>query len=228
MVVALIALVIACGGTATAASVLIHSSSQIANGVVTGTNIHAKTITGGQIANGTITANELVNGSIGTNKLTGAAIKTLQGGKGGSSGPTTSTSSTAGAGFEWDRQTGPDNVAGSQDVITATNVPPGVYAIFAETNISDINPPGSLLQMLPTSSMQCTITTDSDQAYGSTVVGGAFIAGSADVSMQVTHTFSSTGTIQMQCSDSYGSWDASGSSIIAIRLSSAPKVAVTS
>ena len=223
MVVAMTALVIACAGTATAATVLIHSSSQIAPGVITATNIHANTITGRQIASGSIGANQLANGAIGANKLSSSAIRTLQGG-----GSASNTSTAVGSGYEFDRQTGPTNVAGSQVVMTATPVPPGVYAIFAEANISDVNPPGSLLQMLPTSSMQCTITADADQAYGSAVTGGAFIAGSGDVSMQLTHTFSQTGTIQMSCNDSYGNWNASGSSIIAIRLSSAPKTAVTS
>lgn len=223
MVVAMTALVIACAGTATAATVLIHSSSQIANGVVTGQNIHANTITGRQLANGSIGANQLANGSIGTAKLSSNALRTLQNG-----GSTANTSSAAGSGFEFDRQSGPSNVSGSQDVMTATGVPPGVYAIFAETNLSDINPAGSYLNAPPTDSVQCTITADADQAYGSTVLGGAFFAGSGDVSAQLTHTFTQTGTIQLQCSTSDGAWQASGSSIIAIRLSSAPKTAVTS
>jgi hypothetical protein len=46
--------------------------------------------------------------------------------------------------------------------------------------------------------------------------------------MQLTHTFSATGTIQMTCATTNGPFDVSGSSIIAIRLSSAPKTGVTS
>jgi hypothetical protein len=227
MVVAIIALVVACAGTATAASVLIHSSSQIANGVVTGQNIHASTITGRQIANGAIGANQLANSSIGTNKLSANALRTLKAG-GSSSGSSSSTA--VGSALEFDRQTGPDNVAAnqpSQRVITADNVPAGVYAIFGEANLSDINAPGSLLQMMPTADAQCSITADADVAFGSTVIGGAYFAGSGDVSMLITHTFAGPGTITMDCASS-AAWQAAGSSIIAIRLSSAPKSAVTS
>jgi hypothetical protein len=227
MVVAMTALVVACAGTATAASVLIHSSSQIAKGAITGSNIHANTITGRQIANGSVGANQLANSSIGTNKLTAGAIRTLKAG-GSSSGSSSSTA--VGSALEWDRQTGPQNVAAaqpSQRVITASSVPAGVYAIFGESNLSDINAPGSLLQMMPTADAQCSITADADVAFGSTVIGGAYFAGSGDITMMITHTFAGPGTITMDCASS-AAWTAAGSSIIAIRLSSAPKNAVTS
>jgi hypothetical protein len=223
MVVALTALVIACAGTATAATVLIHSSSQIANGVITGSNIHANTITGKQIASGAVGAAQLANGSVGTSKLSAGALKTL-----GSGGGKTSTA--VGSALEWDRQNGPQNVAAnqpSQRVITANSIPPGVYAIFADANLSDTNPPGSLFDFVPTADAQCSISADADVAYGSSVIGGSFFAGSGNVTMQITHTFSGTGTITMDCA-SPAAWNASGSSIIVIRLSSAPKMAVSS
>jgi len=226
MVVALIALVIACGGTATAASVLIHSSSQIANGVITAKNIHAATITGRQIKGQTIGANQIANSSIGTSKLKSKAIKTLE----GTSGSTTTSSTTVGSALEYDRQTGPSNVAAgqpSQRVITADNIPPGVYAIFAETNIADLNAPGSLFEFVPTADVQCSISADADVAIGSNVIGGSFFSGSADVNMEITHTFAGTGTVTMDCATA-ASWQAAESSIILIRLSSAPKMAVSS
>jgi len=232
MVVALIALVIDCAGTATAATVLIHSSSQIANGVITAQNIHATTITGKQIKNGSIGANQLANNSIATDKLTAGALKSLtSGGKGSSS--TTSTSSTTdntgiGSAMEWDRESGPSSGSGEQTVMTATGLTPGVYAIFAETNVSDTNSAGNPFETEPTVTADCQINTDSDVAYGSTVIGGSYFAGTGNVNMEITHTFSGTGTITMQCSSAQSSWTAAGSSIIAIRLSSAPKVAVTS
>jgi len=230
MIVAMLALIIACAGTATAATVLIHSSSQIAKGVITRANIHANTITGKQIAAGSVGGNQLANSSIGTSKLTAGALKTLTAGGSSSGSSGTSSSSAVGSAIEWDRQTGPDNVAAaqpSQRVITADNVPAGVYAIFGETNISDANAAGSLLQMLPTADAQCSLTVDADVAFGSTVIGGAYFAGSGDINMMITHTFAGPGTITMDCASS-AAWQAAGSSIIAIRLSSAPKNAVTS
>jgi hypothetical protein len=230
MVVAMIALVVACAGTATAATVLIHSSSQIANGVITANNIHASTITGRQIKNGSIGANQIANSSIAANKLSSSAIKTLSAGSSNPSNSSTTTNSAVGSALEWDRLNGPNNVAAaqpSQRLITASNVPAGVYAIFGETNVSDINAPGSLLQMLPTADAQCSITADADVAFGSTVIGGAYFAGSSNVNMMITHTFAGPGTITMDCSSS-AAWQAAGSSIVAIRLSNAPKMAVTS
>ena len=225
MVVAMVALVIACAGTATAATVLIHSSSQIGNGVITGNNIHANTITGNKIANGAVGASKIANSSINTSKLTSSALKALTAG-----GSSSSSSSAVGSALEFDRQNGPSNVAAdqpSQRVITADNIPAGVYAIFGEANLSDINAPGSLLQMMPTADAQCSITADADVAFGSTVIGGTYFAGSGDISMMITHTFAGPGTITMDCASS-AAWQAAGSSIIAIRLSSAPKSAVNS
>jgi len=224
MVVALIALVVACAGTATAATVLIRSSSQIGNGVIRAQNIHPNTITGRQIQNGSIGNVKLANGSVGPSKLSSKALKAL------GSGGATSGSSAAGSALEWDRGDGPDNVAvgqPSQRVMTVDNIPAGVYAIFADTNLSDTSPPGSLFQFEPTADAQCSISADADIAYGSNVVGGSFFAGSGNVTMQITHTFTGTGTITMDCSSS-SAWNASGSSIIAIRLSSAPKMAIGS
>lgn len=96
MVVALTALVVACAGTATAATVLIHSSSQIGNGVITGNNIHPNTITGNRIANGTIGASKLANGSIGTSKLTANALRTLTSPHSGSSSSSAVGSASSG------------------------------------------------------------------------------------------------------------------------------------
>ena len=132
--------------------------------------------------------------------------------------------------MEWDRENGPSVGSGgaSTRVITATGLAPGVYAIFAETNISDTNPnSGNMLDYNPTATAQCSIDEDSDVAFGSTVIGGSFFAGSGNVNMEITHTFSGTGTITMSCT-SPTAWVAAGSSIIAIPLSSAAKVAVTS
>lgn len=50
MVVALIALVVACSGTAIAAGVIITRSSQVGSGVITGRNIRSHTITSSKLA----------------------------------------------------------------------------------------------------------------------------------------------------------------------------------
>lgn len=112
-------------------------------------------------------------------------------------------------------------------MITADNVPAGTYAIFGEVNMSDTNAPGSLLQMMPTDDAQCSISANADVAFGSSVIGGTYFAGSGDITMMITHTFAGPGTLTMDCA-SRAAWQAAGASIIAIRLSGAPKMAVGS
>jgi hypothetical protein len=212
MVVALIALVLSLAGSAVAAGVLITSSSQIGNGVITGVKIHSRTITDGNIRRGSLAEDVLKNRSIDTGKLTPDAVKAL------SSSGTTAT--------EYFRKTGPDNVAGgnTQRVITATNLPSGVYAIFAKTIITDLNPPSSLLAPGQTSDAHCRLSANGDIDDGRVLIGSAFGSGPGDVSLQITST--DPGTVTLDC-DSAAMWRASDSTIVALRLGNAGRVPVT-
>src|SRR5436305_14139251 len=78
MIVAVIAVIVACSGTAVAAGVLITSSSQLRNGVVTGSKFANRAITGKDVQRGSLGGDLLTNGQIGTSKLTSGAVRALQ------------------------------------------------------------------------------------------------------------------------------------------------------
>jgi hypothetical protein len=193
MVVALLALVVACSGTAVAASVLITSSKQIRTGVITASNVHSRTLTGKQIQ----------RGSLGPDLLSARAIKSL--------------SAAAGAtAHEWFRKAGPeDQPAGNpQRVVTASGLPAGTYAIFAKTILTDLDPVNSFPLSYPakTADGHCRLSAGADLDDGRVLIGTSFGNGPGTMSMQVTHTFNGSGDITMDC-DSASTWRASDSSI---------------
>jgi hypothetical protein len=213
MVVALIALVVACSGTAVAAGVLITRSSQIRNGVVTGAKIANRTITGKNVVRRSLGADLLAQGQIGTDKLTPDAVRALS-----SSGTTA---------FEYFRKAGPENQpgGGSARVLTADNVPTGVYAIFAKTIITDLNGPANLLTPGTPADGHCELGAGGDLDDGRVLIGGSFGSGPGDVFTQITHTFAGPGTITLTC-DAASPWRASDSTIIAVRLGNASRIAL--
>jgi hypothetical protein len=224
MIVALIALFVACGGTAVAASVMITSGNQIRNGVITGSKLANGTVTSSKIKSGTITAKQIArgsltggvigNGQIGTKQLTSDAVAALQ------SAGTTS--------YEYFRKAGPENqpAGNSQRIVTADNVPAGVYAIFAKAVISDLAANSNLLVPGSPSDARCELSAGGDIDDGATLIGTAYGAGPGDVYMQITHTFAGPGTISIDCFSSQSTWRASDSTIIAVRLGNASRVQV--
>lgn len=220
MVVAVTALVVACSGTAVAAGVLITSSNQLADSVVTADKLRTGAVTSDKLANRSVTGAKVVRGSLGgdlltngqvsLNKLTPAAVQALQGG--------------GGTAFEFIRKTGPEGMpAGSASrVITADNVPAGVYAIYAKTILSDLDPPANLLIPGRTADGHCELGAGGDLAEGRAMIGTAYGTGPGDVYAQITHTFAGPGTITLSC-DAESTWRASDTSIIAVRLSTASR-----
>jgi hypothetical protein len=210
MVVALVALFVACGGTAVAAGVLITSSSQLRNGVVTGAKIANRTITGKNVARGSLGGDLLSNGQIGTNKLTKDAVAALQ-----------SSGSTA---YEYFRKTGPEHqpANGSMRVVTAFNVPSGVYAIFGKVVVTDLAPPSNLLIPGSPAAGRCQLSAGGDIDDGSTLISSSYGSGPGDVYTQITHTFAGAGDITMDCTAG-APWRASDATIIAVRLGNATR-----
>jgi hypothetical protein len=214
MVVALTALVVACSGTAVAAGVLITSSSQVGRGVITGDNIQNRTITGKNVQRGSLGSDLLQNGSVGTSKLSSSAQRAIQ--------------NSGTSAYEWFRKAGPEANAGGEPsrVITADNVPSGVYAIFAKTIITDLEGFSTLLTPGHTADAHCRLSTGGDIDDGRVLIGTAYGSGPGDVATQITHTFGGLGTITLDC-DAGAHWRASDSTIIAVRVGNAPKVEVT-
>jgi hypothetical protein len=69
MIVAIIALVIATGGTAVAQGILIRNSNQLADGVVTGQKIAASAVTSTQVAPDSLNRNDLADRSVTNREL---------------------------------------------------------------------------------------------------------------------------------------------------------------
>jgi hypothetical protein len=213
MCVALLALFVACSGTAIAAGVLITNGNQIRNGVITGSKIARGTIKGANIVPGTIGAGQIATGSIGTKQITKDAVAALQ--------------SAGTAAYEYVRKSGPDNQSAGSDmrVITAANVPAGVYAIFAKTVLTDLNPPANLLIPGTTADAHCSLAAGGDIDTGDVLLAGSFGSGPGTVYTQITVTFSGPGTASLDC-NSQSTWRASDSTIIAVRLGNASRMTV--
>jgi hypothetical protein len=207
MIVAIVALVVALSGTAVAAGVLITSSKQIANGV----------ITGNKLQNGTIGGSKIQNGAISTSKLSSGIVSQLGSTGGGSTA------------LEWVRKNGPEGQSpgATQRLITTDTVPPGIYAIYAKAIVTDLEPPQvPLLTVGKTADAQCVLSAGGDVDTGRVLIGTGFGSGPGDVSAQITHTFAGPGTITLEC-NATSTWRASDSTVIAIKLSGASRMSVT-
>ena len=204
MAVALIALFVALGGTATAASVLIRSSKQIKNGIVTGSDLK----------DGTVTRKDIKAGTVGLDQLQPSAKTAIE---------------NAGTqALEAFRIDGPQNVAaGAQSkVATLGSIPAGVYAVFAKTVLTPKQAKSGLLQQGATMSGHCTLDVQGDQDQSRALLGGPGSSSPGQVDLQITRTFSGTGEAVLTCDVEDASWSATNTSIIAVRVGAAPRQAV--
>jgi hypothetical protein len=198
LIVSIIALVIACAGTAAAAGVLIKRSGQLGTGVVTSRSIKNGTISGTDVKNGSIAASKLAGGSA----LTGG-----------------------GGGLEAYNPDGPTVKSGIQTVATL-DLPAGEWAIFATTVITRVVQNNSLLQINGTANASCALNAAGDEVMGGGPLSGNYSTTEADVHLQLTRTVSAPGKVTLNCTAPV-SWKAGGSSIIAVQLGSITRTAVT-
>lgn len=204
LVVSIIALVFAMAGTATAARVLIKSSSQIKSGAVKSSDIADGTVTSRDIKDGTVTAEEL---SAATRQaLTGSQISA----------------------FEAFRKAGPNGQAENQmaRVMTLSNLDPGVYAIFAKTVITLESNDAGLLQQGRSASGHCVLDAGGDRDEARVLLGSPGSSAPGETNLQITHTFSDAGTVTLDCAAGPGPWHATDSSVIALKVARAPRTAV--
>ena len=189
MVVALIALVVACAGSATAA-VLIRSSSQIKNGIITGSDIK--------------------NGSIKLGELSSSARDAV----------TRAAESTQIKTREASRKFGPvvDRFAGDQTVATLTGLEAGSYVITAKVNMT--------IDKVANTNSACHLAATGDDDFSKSTSGSLSRNDSALHILQMTRTFSGTGTAILSCNSNDNRWSAENTSIIATKVSTVQRQAV--
>lgn len=198
LIVSIVAVVIACAGTATAASVLITNSSQIRANSVNGTDIANKSIKSGDLADGAVTTRNLA-GSV-RSALTSQGI-----------------SST-----EVSRRSGPvETTAGNHVIATMSQLAPGTYAILAKTTItpaiSDLGL-GELLRGTKTVNAECILKAGGDEDHGRQTIASPYSVSPSTVNLQMTRTLDAATDVTISCDVNDYKWTATDTSIIALKL----------
>jgi hypothetical protein len=226
VVISLIALFVALGGTSFAAVTLVAKNS--------------------------VGSPQVINGSLQTVDLSKKAKKALKGSRGargpagqtGAAGPTGATGATGAAGaagtpgapgatgpigpsngFTVFRDAGVGLTSTATTVATMTNVAAGSYVIFAKTYI-DTSPIGD-----PVGYTTCTLAAEGDSDRSSANMGGQSQQVSrAALAMQVSHVFAATGSITVSCITNPVTTNvtANWTKITAIKVGSVTNTAVTS
>jgi hypothetical protein len=199
LVISIISLVVALGGTSVAARhYLITNSSQIKNGVIKGADLRSGTITKKQLS---------------TSVLSGAA----------SAGTTSSDATTA---LEAHRQTGPQQGSGDKSAdVVSLDLPAGVYAVFAKTVLTpDVNTSG-LAQTLDNNKTEqgnCHLDVAGTGDFASGSLTSPSSSNALTLSTQLTRSLDAPGKAVLTC-DSPVAWHAADSSIVALKVGSAPR-----
>ena len=211
-VISLLALVFSMAGTATAARVLISSSSQIKSGVVTSTDIKDAGVSARDIKANAVDGTKVRNGSLDADDFSGAARTALQ--------------AAETQALEVFRKVGPDNQPAGTDfkrVATLDNVPAGTYAIFAKTVLTPIEATGGFFGQGATLSGRCELDAGGDKDQSVAFLGSPGAIAPGLISTQITRSFGGSGVITLSCAIEKATWRASDSSIVAIRVGRAPR-----
>lgn len=210
LVVSIIALVVALGGTATAATVIIKNSSQIRTGAVNSGDIKNGSVSGVDIRSGAIGDRQLKNNAVTSDKLSSSLRNTLRG--------STANGFTA---QEVVRKAGPDNQAPGQRVVaTLSQLQPGTYMLTAKTTLSpQITDQGlgELLRQTKTGEGHCQLDAAGDVDDSRTTILSPYSQHPSTVNLQMTRTIDTPVDIKLVC-DSNVQWKATDTSIIALKL----------
>ena len=204
MTVALLALFVALGGTATAAKFLITTSEQIRDGAVHREDIKRNAVDTSRVANGTLLRQDL-SGSL-RSSIAQAGTQVL----------------------EAFRSSGPVNTQSGEpvDIATLRNIPPGAYAIFAKSTLSP-TPPPTLIGEGNAINGRCVLDVTGDADTARSLMGGPGASAPATLNMQITRTYSSPGTAKVSCQvNGAESWSAGNTSIMALRVAAPTRQAV--
>lgn len=203
MVVALLALFVAMGGTAVAARVLIKSSAQIRAGSVARSDLRQSAVNSSKVANGSLSLNDLDDNVKGSLQTTGTQA------------------------LEAFRIAGPPGLPEGkvEKVATLSDIPAGSYAIFAKSVLTSNNVNGGLLQPGRSIGGHCVLDAMGDSDESRTLLGTPGASAPGVVHMQITRTFAGTGNATVTC-DVNAPWSATNTSIIALRVGSSPRQSV--
>jgi hypothetical protein len=220
MVVAIIALIVACAGSATAASVvLIKNSSQVKAGALSGTDLKAKSLTNRTLADGAVDSRAIKAGSVAASDLAKSVQASLAG------------AGTA-AGFaatESVRKDGPQvNTGTTAEIAKLTGLAPGTYLLQAKTVISGVQPPGGglvteLLKPDKTAAAHCKLDAAGDSDEGYVPIASPFSLYSNTINLQLTRTLPVVSDLSLSC-DSGIPWRAANTSIVALKLAGSSRV----
>ncbi|WP_372788167.1 hypothetical protein [Paraconexibacter sp.] len=227
LVVSIVALVVACAGTATAASVLITSSSQvkagslngsdIKNSSLTGLDIKNKSLRGGDLSDNTVTGRQIRADTITAEDLAPAVRNTLRG-----EGLTAT---------EAVRRSGPEaRPANVPATIGKLDLQPGTYLVLAKSTITADTTNfglGELLRANKTGSAECVLEMAGEQDHARQAVITPGSVAPATLNMQFTRTVDAAAPVTLSCSVNDFQWRASDTSITAVKLSGTTRVDTT-
>ncbi len=212
-VISLLALVFSMAGTATAAKVLISSSSQIKNGAVTGSDLKDGAVAARDLKANAVDGTKVKNGSLDTDDFSGAARTALQ--------------AAETQALEVFRKSGPDGQPAGTDfkrVATLDNVPAGTYALMSKTVITPIEAVGGLFgQGQGSLAARCELDAGGDKDQSVSFVGSPGALAPGLVANQITRSFGGSGTVTLSCAIDKATWRASDTTIIAVRVGRAPR-----
>jgi hypothetical protein len=202
MTVALVALFVALGGTATAAKLLI-TSAQIKDGTVQKADLHANSVDSSKVVNNSLTLKDFDS----------ASRAAMSGGKA----------------LEAFRTDGPEAQPDGtpQDIATLHDIPAGAYVFIAKTNLSAPSA-GGLLQTGQSVSGSCRLVVgdNSDETFH--LIGAWAGNAPAGFNMQMTQTVPSSGAnAKVNCTVTGADWRASNTQIIAIPVAGISLTSVT-
>jgi hypothetical protein len=207
LVISITALVVACGGTAYAATI-ITSSSQIKNGVVQSADIKNGSVQNVDIRKSTITETRLSEG----------LLKRI--------GPGYKPPNTDSIAYEARRSSGPENMPPNVGIkVASLQVPAGAYLVTAKTVMTALpdpqDPIEALFQANAVQGGRCILDAagDTDQALQNLLIIQR--QAPATLNMQVTRTVGAPSEFTLECATAgnFG-FRLSETSIIAVKLPS--------
>jgi hypothetical protein len=189
LIVSIVAVVIACAGTATAASVLIKNSSQVKTGAINGTDIK----------DGSVQKKDLA-ASV-TSALTSQGFTATEASR--RAGP---SETPAG---QHDVATMSQLAPGTYALFAKTTISPSITSQGL----------GELLRLTKTVSAECVLSAGGDEDHARQAIASPYSTSPSTVNMQMTRTLDAPTDIKITCTVNDYKWSATDTSIIALKLS---------